>query len=62
MLLLAKALHTSMMFWQDNEVQKFGADAILFREIKCKKMDIFMFKRCYQCVICWNQVNMQEEL
>ena len=26
--------------WRRNDVRKFDADAILFREIKCKKRDI----------------------
>ena len=29
-----------MTLWRRNDVQKFDADAILFREIKCKKRDI----------------------
>ena len=29
-----------MTLWRRNDVQKFDADAILFWEIKCKKMDI----------------------
>ena len=29
-----------MTLWRCNDVRKFDADAILFREIKCKKMDI----------------------
>ena len=29
-----------MTLWRRNDVRKFDADAILFREIKCKKMDI----------------------
>ena len=29
-----------MMLWRRNDVRKFDADAILFRKIKCKKMDI----------------------
>ena len=34
----------------------FDADTILFREIQCKKMYIFMFKWCFQCSVGWNQV------
>ena len=41
-------LRTSLI-WGCNDVRKFGADAILFREIQCKKRDILMFKRCFQC-------------
>ena len=29
-----------MTLWRRNDVQKFDADASLFREIKCKKRDI----------------------
>ena len=29
-----------MTLWRRNDVRKFDADAILFREIKCKKKDI----------------------
>ena len=29
-----------MTLWRRNAVRKFDADAILFWEIKCKKMDI----------------------
>ena len=29
-----------MTLWRRNDVRKFDADAILFGEIKCKKMDI----------------------
>ena len=42
-------LPTSMMLWRLYEVQKFDADAILFREIKCKFKDILMFKWRFQC-------------
>ena len=31
-------------------------DAILFREIQCKKMDILMFKQRFQCEFGWNKV------
>ena len=34
----------SMTLWRHNGVQKFDPDAILFREIQCKKRDILMFK------------------
>ena len=40
-------------------VPKFTADAILFREIQCKKRDILMFKQRFQS-FGWNKVNMQE--
>ena len=29
-----------MTVWRRNDVRKFDADAILFREIKCKKIEI----------------------
>ena len=32
--------HVYMTLWRRNDVRKFDADAILFREIKFKKMDI----------------------
>ena len=42
-----------MTFLRRNDVRKFDTDAILFREIKCKKMDIFkMFKRRFQRGLC----------
>ena len=38
-----------MTLWRHNDVRKFDAAAILFREIWCKKRDILMFKRHFQC-------------
>ena len=35
--------------WQRYDVGKFDTDAILFREVLSKKMDILMIKRCFQC-------------
>ena len=32
-----------MTLWQRYDIRKYTADAILFREIQCKKMDNFMF-------------------
>ena len=32
-----------MTLWRHNDVRKFDADAIEFREIQCKKRDILMF-------------------
>ena len=32
--------HVYMTLWRRNDVRKFDADAILFREIKRKRMDI----------------------
>ena len=43
-----------------NDVRKVDADAILFREIKCNKRDVLMFKRRFPWGLGWNQVNMQE--
>ena len=40
--LFAKTLHTSMMLWRCNDVRKFETNAILFREIQCKKRDILI--------------------
>ena len=45
-----------MTLWRCNAVRKFDADAILFRETQCKKMDILMFKRRFQCGFGWNQL------
>ena len=56
MLLLAKMLRTSMKLWRLYDVQKFDADTILFREIQCKKRDILMFRRNFQCGYGSNQV------
>ena len=41
---------------QHNDVRKFDADAILFRDIQHKKMDISMFKLHFQCGLGKNQV------
>ena len=32
--------YTLMTLWRRNDIQKFDTDAILFREIKRKRMDI----------------------
>ena len=40
----------------NNGIQIFTADAILFRETHCKKRDILMFKLCFQCGFCCNKV------
>ena len=37
--------------------KKYTADAILFREIQCRKMDNLMFKLCFQCELGWNKVD-----
>ena len=39
----AKTLRASMTLWRRNNVRKFDAGAILFREIQCKRMDKLMF-------------------
>ena len=53
MLLFAKTLHMAVtMLW----CSKVKADAILFREIQCKKMDNLMFLQHFQCELCWNKV------
>ena len=56
MLLFAKTLRVSVMLWRGYDVRKFDMDAILLREIQCKKRDILMLKRCFQCGLSWNQV------
>ena len=56
MLLFVKTLRASMTLWRHNDVQKFDAHTILFTEVLCKKRDILMFKRRYQCGLGWNQV------
>ena len=45
-----------MILWPHIDVWKFDTDAVLFREIQCKKMDILMFKQCFQWGLDWNQV------
>ena len=37
-----------MTLRRGNYVRKFDADAILLREMQCKKLDILMFKRRFQ--------------
>ena len=38
-----------MTLWRRNDVRKFDTDAILFREIQCKKKDMLLiFKRSFQ--------------
>ena len=41
--LFAKTLRSSMTLWRRYVFRKFDAEAILFREIQCKKRDIVMF-------------------
>ena len=45
-----------MTLWLDTDVRKFDTDAILFREIQRKKMDISMFKLHFQCGLGKSQV------
>ena len=46
-----------MLFEHEAEaVRKYTADAILFREIQCEKMDNLMFKHRFQCELDWNKV------
>ena len=47
-------LPASMTLWWHHDVRKFDAEAILFWEIQCKKMDILMFKQRFQCGLGWN--------
>ena len=56
MFLFAKTLHTVMTLWRRYDVRKYTADAILFREIQCKKMDNLMFKQRFLCELGWNKV------
>ena len=44
MFLFAKTLHTVMTLCRRYDVRKYTADAILFREIQCKKMEKIMFQ------------------
>ena len=55
MFLFAKTLCTGMTLWH-YDVRKYIADAILFREIQCKKMDNLTFYQCFQCKLGWNKV------
>ena len=54
--LFAKTLHTDMTLWRRYDVRKYSADAILFREIQCKKLDNLMFQQRFQCEYGWNKV------
>ena len=44
-----KTSRASTTLLRGNVVRKFDVDAILLREIQCKKIDILMFKRRFQC-------------
>ena len=57
MFLFAKTLRTVMTLWRRYDVRKYTADAILFREIQCKKMINLMFQQRFQCELGWNKVN-----
>ena len=46
-----------MTLRQHYDVRKFDGDAILFREMLCKKEDILMIRQRFQCSLGWNQVN-----
>ena len=39
-----------MTLWRRNDVRKFDADAILYREIKCKKMDVSCLSDVFSAV------------
>ena len=54
MLLFAKTLRTFMTLWRRNDILKFDADAILFREIQCNKRDILVQFRLKSGKICNN--------
>ena len=38
------------------DVRKFDAEAILYGDTRCMKMDISMFERCFQCGFGLNKV------
>ena len=38
-----ESLRKAMTLWRRFDFRKFTADAILFRDIQCKKMDLLMF-------------------
>ena len=46
-----------MTLWRQNDIRKFNADAILFREIQCKTRDILMLKRHFKRGLALNKVN-----
>ena len=53
--------HFADVFVRENvaygyDVRKYTADAILFREIQCKKMDNLKFWQHFQCELGWNKV------
>ena len=56
MFLFAKTLRMVMTLWRHYYILKYTADAILFREIQCKKTDNLMFKQRFQCELGWNKV------
>ena len=45
-----------MTLWRLYDVRNFTADASLFKEIQCKKMDNLMFEQRFQCELGWNKV------
>ena len=50
-----------MTLWRRYDVWKFIANTILFREIKCKKMDTVDVLNLNVLSECgWNEVNIQE--
>ena len=55
-ILFAKTLCTVMTLWPRYDFENFTADAILFREIQCKKMDNLMFEHGFQFIFGWNKV------
>ena len=42
-----ETLRKAMTFWRRFDFRKFTADATLFREIQCKKMDFLMFNSVF---------------
>ena len=57
MFLFAKTLRTVKTLLRRYDVRKYTANAILFREIQCKKMENSMFEQRFQCELVWNKVN-----
>ena len=45
----AETLRASITLRRRYNIRQFDADAILLREIQCKKSNISMFKRRFQC-------------
>ena len=53
---LTRPVDWRQTLWRRYDIRKFDADAIFFREIQCKKRDILLIMRRFQCGLGWNQV------